>query len=400
MAPRSSSTTLNIRRESLRMADARQDLARTTLSVLFIAALLGASLWILLPFLPATIWAATLVIATWPLMCRMQERLWNSRALAVTFMILTLLLVFVVPFWLAIDTIVENSNQIASWAGAVASVDLPSLPSWLVDLPHVGPKVVRVWERVENAGVHDWLQKAEPYAGALTQWFISAVGSVGVVFLQFLLTVAIAAIMYAKGELAAAAIIRLGARLAGSRGEQAVRLAAQAVRGVALGVVVTALIQSATGGVGLAIAGVPYASVLCAVMFMLCIAQIGPAPILAPAVIWMFMGDDFAGAIFLLVVSILAIGMDNVLRPILIRKGADLPLLMIFAGVIGGLMAFGLIGIFLGPTILAIGYTLLGAWVAEGEGSVVRDPVQPPPEVDRTLIPTASVPTAIPQGPL
>ena len=109
-------------------------------------------------------------------------------------------------------------------------------------------------------------------------------------------------------------------------------------------------------------------------MFMLCIAQIGPAPILVPAVIWMFMGDNLAGAIFLLVVSILAIGMDNVLRPILIRKGADLPLLLIFAGVIGGLMAFGLIGIFLGPTILAIGYTLLGAWVAEGEGSAVLDP--------------------------
>jgi predicted PurR-regulated permease PerM len=107
-------------------------------------------------------------------------------------------------------------------------------------------------------------------------------------------------------------------------------------------------------------------------MFMLCIAQIGPAPVLVPAVIWMFVSDDPGWAIFLLVCSILALGMDNVVRPILIRKGADLPLLLILAGVIGGLMAFGLIGIFLGPTVLAVGYTLLGAWIDEVDASKPR----------------------------
>jgi predicted PurR-regulated permease PerM len=107
-------------------------------------------------------------------------------------------------------------------------------------------------------------------------------------------------------------------------------------------------------------------------MFMLCIAQIGPAPVLVPAVIWMFVSDDPGWAIFLLVCRVLALGMDNVVRPILIRKGADLPLLLILAGVIGGLIAFGLIGIFLGPTVLAVGYTLLGAWIDEGDTSETR----------------------------
>jgi predicted PurR-regulated permease PerM len=351
------------------MADLRYDLARITLAVLFIAALIGASLWILRPFLPAVIWAATLAIATWPLMGRVQAWLWNSRALAVTVMTLALLLVFVVPFWLAIGTIVQNSSQIMSWGEAVASAELPPPPSWLTDFPLVGPRAAQAWQDIADTGIRELLQKARPYAGTLTQWFIAAVGGFGIVLVQFLLTVVVAAIMYAKGERAAVRAIQFGRRLAGERGEQSVRLAAQAIRGVALGVVVTALLQSAVGGIGLGVAGVPFASVLTALMFMLCIAQIGPAIVLVPAVIWMYASDDPGWATFLLVCSIVAIGLDNVVRPILIRRGADLPLLLILAGVIGGLMAFGLIGIFLGPTILAVGYTLLGAWIDEAEAS-------------------------------
>ena len=354
------------------MANLRYDLVRTTLAVLFIAALIGASLWILRPFLPAVIWGATLVIATWPIMRRVQDRLWNSRALAVTIMTLLLLLVFVVPFWFAIGTIVQNSGQIVAWTESIASLGLPPPPSWLGDLPLIGARAERAWQDIADIGVRELLQKARPYAGTMTQWFISAVGGFGMVLVQFLLTVAVSAIMYAKGESAASGVIRFGVRLAGERGEQSVRLAAQAIRGVALGVVVTALIQSAIGGFGLVVAGVPFTSVLCAVMFMLCIAQIGPALVLLPAVIWMFASDDLGWAIFLLVCSILAIGIDNFIRPILIRKGADLPLLLILAGVIGGLMAFGLIGIFLGPTVLAVGYTLLGAWIDEGDTSETR----------------------------
>jgi predicted PurR-regulated permease PerM len=349
------------------MTGARHDIARITLAVLFIAALIAASLWILFPFLPAAIWAATLVIATWPLMRRVQNRLWNSRALAVTVMTVALLLVFIVPAWLAISTIIQNSDKIVGWTTSIASMKLPTPPAWLGDLPIVGRRLASLWERFQVSGVRRQLEDAAPYAGAITKWFISAVGSFGILLVQLLLTVALAAIMYAKGERAAATIVRFGFRLAGERGEQSVRLAAQAIRGVALGVVVTAFVQSAIGGIGLILAGVPFASVLCAIVFMLCIAQIGPAPVLLPAVIWMFMRGDAASAMLLLVCSIVAIGVDNILRPILIRRGADLPLLLILAGVIGGLMAFGLIGIFLGPTILAVGYKLLGAWIAEGE---------------------------------
>src|SRR5262249_60533852 len=156
-----------------------------------------------------------------------------------------------------------------------------------------------------------------------------------------------------------------GRRLAGERGEQSVRLAGQAIRSVALGVVVTAVGQSVLGGIGLAFAGLPLAAVLTAVMFMLCIAQLGPLPVLVPAVIWLYWSGDSVWGIILLIWSILLSTMDSVVRPLLIRKGAHLPIILLLAGVIGGLIAFGLVGIFLGPVVLAVGFTLLFFWMAQ-----------------------------------
>lgn len=341
------------------------DLTRLTFAVLFIAGLIVTCLWIVRPFLPAVIWGATLVIATWPIMRRLQARLWDSRGLATIVMTLALLLVFVVPFWLAIGTIVANSGQILKWAEAIASLSISPPPAWVGEIPLIGPSVAQAWENIGDVGSRELLQKIRPYAGILTDWFVGAVGGFGMVLLQFLLTMAVSVILYMRGEQAAGAVTRFGIRLAGSRGQQSVQLAAQAIRGVALGVVVTAFIQSGIGAVALVIAGVPFAPVLCAVMFMLCIAQLGPGLVLLPSVIWMFSSGDVGGGTFLLICSVIAIGSDNVLRPILIRRGVDLPLLLILVGVVGGLIAFGLIGLFLGPTVLAVGYTLLAAWVAE-----------------------------------
>jgi predicted PurR-regulated permease PerM len=180
---------------------------------------------------------------------------------------------------------------------------------------------------------------------------------------EFLLTVILAAAMYANGELATERLIRFGRRLAGEGGENAVSLAGQTIRGVALGVVVTAIAQAIFGGIGLAIAGVPFAAVLTGAMLLLSIAQIGVIPVLGSAVAWLYWNGATGWGTFLLIWTIIAATMDNFLRPILIKRGADLPLLLVFAGVIGGLIAFGLIGIFVGPVILAVADALLNAWI-------------------------------------
>ena len=202
---------------------------------------------------------------------------------------------------------------------------------------------------------------------AVLHWFVAKAGSIASTLLQFLLTVIIAAVMYAKGETAAAGVRKFARRLAGEHGEEAVVLAAKACRSVALGIVVTAIIQTCIGGVGLFVAGVPAAPVITAIMFMLCLAQLGPILVLVPSVIWVYWSGEAIWGTVLLIVTIIAGTIDNFIRPVLIKKGADLPLLLIFAGVIGGLIAFGVIGLFIGPVVLAVTLTLLQAWVSDKE---------------------------------
>jgi predicted PurR-regulated permease PerM len=171
--------------------------------------------------------------------------------------------------------------------------------------------------------------------------------------------------------------VRFGRRLAGPGGEDAVWLAGQTVRGVALGVVVTALAQSVFGGLGLVIAGVPFSAILTAVMLLLSIAQIGVIPVLGCATAWLYWTGESTWGTFMLIWTIIAGTMDNFLRPVLIRKGANLPLLLVFAGVVGGLLAFGLIGIFVGPVVLAVADTLLNAWIG-GDRKESGTPVTAP----------------------
>jgi predicted PurR-regulated permease PerM len=360
------------------MTSVQRDITRTVLAVLFLGALIGTSLWILKPFLGALIWAVTIVTATWPLMISIQSRLWGRRSLAVAVMTVVLLCVLVIPLWLAIGTIVSHADQIAGWVKSISAFEFPPPPDWLGRLPLFGGDLIAAWEKVALAGLQDFVKKLAPYGGIAIRWFAAEVGGFGALVLQFLLTVVLAALLFARGEKVTVWVKRFGRRLAGPRGEHSIRLAGQAVRGVALGVVVTALAQSVLGGIGLAVAGVPFAAVLTAVMFMLAVAQIGPLLVLVPSVVWLYWSGSTGWGTFLLFWTLVVGTMDNFLRPILIKKGADLPLLLIFAGVVGGLIAFGLIGIFVGPVVLAVAHTLLSAWVEEEIGEVEPDGHQEP----------------------
>ena len=349
------------------MAEPRRDLTLTVLAVASLIGLLGASLWILRPFLGALAWATMIVVATWPLMLRVEKAVGNRRWIAVTIMSLIPLVLVIVPLTAAIRTLVVNANTIGDWIKDLSEVTVPAPPHWLGSLPVVGDQASQLWQQVASEGVEVLTAKLAPYISAWSKSFVSEIGSFGVVFIQFLLTIIIAAILYASGEHAAVGMRRFGVRLAGHRGEHMVVLSAQAIRGVALGIVVTALIQASIGGLGLFIARVPFAAVLTAMMFMCTVSQIGPLPILAPAVAWLYWSGSPGWGTFLLVVTVVAATVDNFIRPFLIKRGADLPILLIFAGVIGGLIGFGLIGIFVGPVVLAVTYTLLRAWV-EDEG--------------------------------
>jgi predicted PurR-regulated permease PerM len=349
------------------------DLTRTLLAVVAIGGLIAASFWILRPFLPAVVWATMVVVATWPALRAVQARLWGKRILAVTVMTLLMLAILAAPVTMAVVAVVERADDVVTWTRAVVARGIPAPPAWVDGLPLVGTKIASEWRAVASTPPEQIATRVAPYLAGVIAWLFSQAGGLGVLLLQFLLTVAVSAMLYAQGEAAAAGVLAFARRLAGEQGARVVILSAGAIRAVALGIVVTALVQSTVGGIGLAVTGVPHPLLLACIMVVLGIAQIGPWPVLFGAVVWLYVeGQTFWGTV-MLVWALLTTSMDNILRPILIKRGADLPLVLILAGVLGGLVAFGLVGLFVGPVILAVTYTLLVAWV-EGPESASRVP--------------------------
>jgi predicted PurR-regulated permease PerM len=346
-----------------------RDLTGIVLAIVAFGLLMAATFMVMRPFLPALIWSTMVVVATWPLLLALERRFGGRRWLAATLMTLIILVIIVGPVGVAVGTIAERGGDIAAWAKDLAGRSLPPPPEWVGRIPFVGERAAGEWQHLSSLGMAPLVERLQPYAGRVGTWIVSEVGSAGVLLVHLLLTIALAAILYLHGDRAASGALRFARRLAGDRGYHTVALAGAAIRAVALGIVVTALTQSVLGGVGLAIAGIPFAGLLTAVMFIFCIAQLGPVLVLAPAVIWLYWTDLPGWGTFLLVWTVIVGSLDNFLRPLLIRRGADLPLLLIMAGVIGGLLAFGVVGLFIGPVVLAVSYTLLNAWVDEAPPS-------------------------------
>ena len=352
------------------ISQVQNDLTRTVLLVLFMGLLIVGSFWTMLPFLGALIWATTITVATWPLMLRVQRLVGGNRTIATAVMTVLALAVFVVPFWFAIGGLIDAGAQGADLARTYATKGLGPPPEWLNKLPWIGAKMADKWQQVAAGGPELLVATVRPHIDTIAAYLLSITGGFGKIFVHFTLTVIIAAILYSKGEVAAGGVLKFARRFGHERGEQVVRLSGQAIRGVALGVIVTAIVQSLMAGLGLWVAGVPRAGLLVAVMFVLGVAQLGPLPVLLPAVIWLYWSGSVGWAVALFVWMIIVGALDNVLRPILIRRGVDLPLLLIITGVIGGLIAFGVIGLFIGPVILAVTYTLLQSWISESGASV------------------------------
>ncbi|QCT21084.1 AI-2E family transporter YdiK [Jejubacter calystegiae] len=339
------------------------DVPQILLSVLFLMVMIVACLWIVQPFILGFAWAGTVVIATWPLLIKLQKLLWGRRSLAVLVMMLILILVFVLPFALLVNSVVESSGPLVYWATS-GHMTLPTL-EWLKSIPMAGDKLYTSWNTLVESGGHAIMDKVRPYIGTTTTWFIGQAAHIGRFLMHCGLMLLFSVLLYWRGEQVAYGLRHFACRLAARRGDAAVILAAQAVRAVALGVVVTALVQGVLGGVGLAVSGIPYATLLAVVMILSCLIQLGPLPVLIPAIIWLYWSGDTTWGTVLLVWSCVVGTLDNVLRPVLIRMGADLPMVLILSGVIGGMIAFGMIGLFIGPVVLAVSWRVYSVWVSE-----------------------------------
>ncbi len=376
--------------------EASSDITRLMLLVLFIGLLLAGSFWTLLPFLGSLIWATTIVIATWPILSKMQHAFANRRTPAVAIMTLLVLLAFVVPFTFAILAVLDAADRSPAVLRDFLVNGLGPPPAWIANVPIVGERIGGRWAEIAAGGPEALVEFVKPYSRKLAAGVIAATGGVGIMIVHVLLIVALVAILYARGEVAARGILAFANRLGGARGEETAWLASKAIRSVALGVIVTALVQSTLAGLGLWVAGVPHPGLLTAAVFILGVAQLGPLPVLAPAVGWLYWTGSPVTATILLIWSIPVIALDNVLRPILIRRGVELPLLLIIAGVIGGLIGFGVMGLFIGPVLLAATYTLAKAWTAGTSAAVVVPAAPATSQVEVDDVSSGHIPRAAP----
>ncbi|MFM0413541.1 AI-2E family transporter YdiK [Paraburkholderia aromaticivorans] len=367
------------------------DLARIVLAVSALFLLVGGSLYIVHPFVPALMWATTIVVTTWPLMLKIQRYLRGSRGLAVTVLLLLEIVVICIPAYGAVSTLADHAADIMAFVKALPNYALPSPPHWLASLPLTG-SLVREWQSLSDAGPGGMLAKLQPYAAVAARWMVIQVGLVGSFAVQLILLIIICGLLFAKGESAVQLVTGLALRVSPENGANIVHLTGQSIRAIALGVVVTAVVQASLGAAGIWIAGIPFAGVLSALLLLMCLVQIGPLLPMLGCVAYLFMHDARLPAILLLVWTIGVSVLDNILRPILIRRAIALPMVLILTGVIGGLLALGPVGLFIGPVILAVTYHLLIAWIEAPRTFAAENPdvqAQPPQPADSTPHPVA-----------
>jgi len=326
--------------------------------------LLGACLWVLAPFWSALFWAAVLAFASWPLM-RGLTRLLKGRVTAAAGMLsLGWMLVVVVPLvWLGFNLADQVRNAMALIKDLQVE-GLPDPPTWLVEVPLFGAQLVNLWNTLDQQGAA-LFGALKPYLGEVGNWLVARSAQIGGGVLELALSLVLVFFFYRDGPRLAEYARSLLERLLNGRADHYLALVAGTVQRVVNGVIGTAAAQAVLALVGLLIAGVPGALVLGILTFALSLIPMGPPLVWMPATAWLIWQGDYGMGLFLGAWGLVVIsGVDNVLKPYLISRGGNLPLVVVLLGVFGGILAFGFMGLFLGPTLLALAYSLIGDWIA------------------------------------
>lgn len=339
----------------------RLRLIETLFGVVAVSLLVIGCFLVLRPFLSALMWAVILCYATWPAFSWLEYRLKGRRTLATIVMTLTVTSILVLPFVVVGLTLAENVSE---WSHAIKdwlARGLPALPQWIAELPFVGVDIAARWSALgSESGV-----EAVSSVG-LTPLRNAAIAGGGVLVrgtFELAFSVFIAFFVYRSGDELALGLRQTLTRLIGSRARQFIAVAGGTIQGVVYGILGTALAQGVLAGIGFSIVRVPGALFLGLLTFFMSLIPMGPPFVWVPAVVWLVAQERYGAAIFLGIWGMFVIsGIDNIVKPYLISRGSKMPFILVFLGVIGGIAAFGFLGVFLGPVLLAVGYTLLLAW--------------------------------------
>jgi predicted PurR-regulated permease PerM len=330
--------------------------------------LIGGALLVVAPFIPALLWGAVLAFSTWRPYQRVTAALGGRRVLATLMMVMLILLLLLGPIFIAGFTFATHIDELIALLQHRFSRGLPPLPEWVLRLPFIGTRAEQLWIDVATQNP-EIVARMSQFGRVLAATGLAAALAVmnGLALLG--LSVLFAASFYLGGASAATALQAGMQRVAGARGAYLLELIGNTVRGAVYGIIGTSLVQAALCGVGYWIAGLPSPVLLALATFFLAVLPGGPLVIIVPGAIWLVQNGAAGWAIFLVAWALLAgILTDNVLKPLLIGKSSKVPYILIMVGVLGGAMVFGLLGVFIGPTLLAVAHAVLRDWV-KGEAS-------------------------------
>ncbi len=323
---------------------------------------------VLMPFVTALLMAVILTYSTWPLYVRLRKAVGGRRNLAAALMTLAACLILLAPFVIVAFRLADSATELVDAVRKAFENGPPALPAWIDRLPLVGEKLANYWKNMS----HDSGQLLDDLKGLISPAKSVLVTGGGILFsglLQLGLAVLVAFFLYRGGEAAADKIARITGRIGGARGRHLLNVGGSTVVSVVYGILGTALAQGVVAGIGFLIAGVPGASLLGLATFFLSVVPVGPPLIWIPATVWLFVQGSPGWALFMGLWGLLVVStVDNILKPMIISRGSHLPFMLVLLGVLGGVFAFGFIGVFLGPTLLAVGYRVVNEWVDDEGG--------------------------------
>lgn len=343
----------------------------TVIRLIFLGLLAYWAGILIAPFVVLIVWAVVLTVAVYPFYGWLKGRLGGRGTLA-SFIITMIGLAITLGPTVALTTSLADSAQTLSAELNSGTLSVAPPPDSVKSLPLVGTKTYELWLAASN----NLSQFINTYSDAILGFFAKiakSLASIGGGVLGFSISIIISGFLYGNGPNHVKSVSRFANRVISDRGEEFIQLAGATTRNVSRGVIGIAIIQTTLAGIGLTVADIPGAGLITVAVLILALIQVGPGLILFPVIIWAWSALDPTTSILFSVYMIPVAIMDNILKPIIMAKGLKTPMLVIFIGVIGGTLAHGLIGLFLGPIILAIFYELLTAWIAAGQTTLQED---------------------------
>ena len=325
---------------------------------------------ILRPFVPLITWGIIIAVATHQAFLRLQRLLHGHGGAAAALCTIVFLAVLLVPAILLTDSLVHGIQSVSARMKAGGTV-IPPPPGSVATWPLVGPSLSAIWT-LASTDLSEAIRKFAPELKSVVPGLISASAGLGLTVLQLFLAILISGALLAKAETAARVTRALSNRLFGDKGPEYQQLIGQTIRSVTFGILGVALIQSVFAAIGFLVVGLPAASFWILTFLFAAVLQAG-AIVLIPAVIYVFAIASTTKAVIFLIWCVIVGLMDNVLKPILLGRGAAVPIAVVFLGAIGGFMGMGIIGLFIGAIVLSVGYKLFLAWLADSSTAEQTD---------------------------